>query len=46
MALATYHLGDLKASHSHMQKAVSLSHTTGERELYGAKAQKLRTLLQ
>lgn len=46
MALATYHLGDLKASHSHMQKAVALSHTRGERELYAAKAQKLRTLLQ
>jgi len=46
MALASYHLGDLKASHAHMQKAISLSHTAGERDLYAAKAQKLRTLLQ
>lgn len=46
MALATYHLGDFKASHAHMQKAISLSHTAGERELYAAKAHKLRTLLQ
>lgn len=46
MALATYYLGELKASHSHMQKAQALSHTAGERELYAAKAQKLRTLLQ
>jgi Tfp pilus assembly protein PilF len=46
MALATYHLGDLKASHAHMQKALNLSHTATERDLYAAKANKLRTMLQ
>jgi Tfp pilus assembly protein PilF len=41
MAVAQYYLGDLKASHAHMKRAIELTHTVRERDLYAAKAHKL-----
>lgn len=46
MALATYYLGDFSASSKHLAKAVSLSHTARERDLYSAKARALDRHLQ
>jgi Tfp pilus assembly protein PilF len=46
IAVASYYLGDLKASRAHLDKAIELTPTKKERELYAAKAQRLGQLMQ